>query len=93
MSISFSSADGGIIAANPLRTDRISIKGVNWFGAEGIAAVAQSGGAAEPPTTPRAAVWAEGAARGGGGARGVGEGATSSCRSRPTRRSWSTARF
>ena len=35
MWISFSSADGGIIAANPLRTDRISIKGVNWFGAEG----------------------------------------------------------
>ena len=35
MSISFSSADGGLFAANPLRTDRISIKGVNWFGAEG----------------------------------------------------------
>ena len=34
MSISFS-ADGGIIATNPLRSDRISIKGVNWFGAEG----------------------------------------------------------
>ena len=35
MSISFSSANGGLFAANPLRTDRISIKGVNWFGAEG----------------------------------------------------------
>ena len=35
MSISFSSADGGLFAANPLRADRISIKGVNWFGAEG----------------------------------------------------------
>ena len=34
MSISFSSANGGLFAANPLRTDRISIKGVNWFGAE-----------------------------------------------------------
>ena len=35
MSISFSSADGAEFAANPLRSDRISIKGVNWFGGGG----------------------------------------------------------
>ena len=101
MSISFSSADGGLFAANPLRSDRISIKGVNWFGAEGENA------APDGLWERSAAEYLDFAvehgfnalrlplavARGGGGARGVGEGATSSCRGRPTRRSWSTARF
>ena len=46
MSISFSSANGGLFAANPLRTDRISIKGVNWFGAEGQNAATRPRGSA-----------------------------------------------
>ena len=119
MSISFSSADGGLFASNPLRTDRISIKGVNWFGAEGMNAapdglwersaaeyldfaVEHGFNALRLPlavnhvlSDPSVDRWftREWAPADEHGARGVGEGATSSCRGRPTRRSWSTAPF